>query len=274
MATNARNVILLGDPLQLAHVSVGTHPGGAGASVLEHLLVEGDDVVRGTIPPDRGVFLDRTFRMHPALCDFLSAMVYEGRLHAAASCERQRIDAPWFSGAGLRYVPVTHELNGQSSPEEADEVARIVEGLVGGTFTDRFGTRRRIGVADVLVVSPYNAQVRLLKRVLRARFGDAIRVGTVDKFQGQEAPAVIYSLAASSVEDAPRGADFLFEENRFNVALSRGRALAVLVCSPKLLAARCTTVEQLRAVATFCAFKQAAETEVAEPADLLLPLFN
>lgn len=274
MATNARNVILLGDPLQLAHVSVGTHSAGAGASVLEHLLATGEDMVRGTIPPDRGVFLDRTFRMHPALCDFLSAMVYEGRLHAAESCERQRIDAPWFAGAGLRYVPVDHQLNGQSSAEEADEVARIVGGLVGGSFTDRFGTTRPMGVADVLVVSPYNAQVRLLKRVLRKRFGDAIRVGTVDKFQGQEAPAVVYSLAASSVEDAPRGADFLFEENRFNVALSRGRALAVLVCSPKLLSARCTTVGQLRAVATFCAFKEAAAAESAAPPELLLPLFN
>ncbi len=274
MATSARNVLLLGDPLQLAHVSVGIHACGAGASVLEHLLAAGDDVVRGTILPDRGVFLDRTFRMHPALCDFLSAMVYEGRLHAAASCERQRIDAPWFSGAGLRYVPVTHELNGKASPEEAEEVARIVDGLVGGTFTDRFGATRTLRVADVLVVSPYNAQVQLLKRVLRARFGDAIRVGTVDKFQGQEAPAVIYSLAASSVEDAPRGADFLFEENRFNVALSRGRALAVLVCSPKLLAARCTTVEQLRAVATFCAFKEAAEADIPDPAELRLPLFS
>ncbi len=259
MATNARNVILLGDPLQLAHVSLGTHPAGVGASVLEHLLTESETVRHDTVPPDRGVFLDRTFRMHPALCDFLSTMVYEKRLHSAGSCSLQRIDAPWFAGAGLRYVPLDHEGNAQSSEEEASEVERIVAGLASGTFTDRCGVRRVLGVADVLVVSPYNAQVRLLKRRLRVRFGDQIRVGTVDKFQGQEAPAVIYSLATSCADDAPRGADFLFEENRFNVALSRGRALAVLVCSRALLATRCSTVEQLRAVAGFCSFKEAAE---------------
>ena len=253
MATSAENVILLGDPLQLAHVSKGTHPDGAGASVLEHLL--GGD---GTVAEDRGVFLDRSFRMHPALCEFISTMVYEGRLDAASSCANQRIDAPWFAGAGLRYVPVEHEGSAQASEPEALEVERILEGLVGGTFTDRHGCARVMTVDDVLVVSPYNAQVRELKRRLRPRFGDAIRVGTVDKFQGQEAAAVIYSLAASSADDAPRGANFLFAENRFNVAVSRGRALAVLVCSPRLLEARCTTVEQLRAVAAFCAFTEIA----------------
>jgi uncharacterized protein len=259
MATNADNVVLLGDPLQLAHVSLGTHPAGVGASVLEHMLAESETVSHDTVPPDRGVFLDRTFRMHPVLCDFLSTMLYEKRLLSAASCALQRIDAPWFTGAGLRYVAVDHDGNAQSSEEEASEVERIVAGLVGGTFTDRFGVQRALGVADVLVVSPYNAQVRLLKRRLRERFGDELRVGTVDKFQGQEAPAVIYSLATSSADDAPRGADFLFEENRFNVALSRGRALAVLVCSQDLLATSCSTVEQLRAVAGFCSFRAAAE---------------
>lgn len=259
---NANNVILLGDPLQLAHVSLGVHPEGAGASVLEHLLAEpggsrGAERI-GTIADDRGVFLDRTFRMHPALCDFVSTMVYEGRLCSAASCANQRIDAPWFAGAGLRYVPVDHETNAQSSEEEAAAVEEIVARLLGGAFTDRAGVKRPLELADVLVVSPYNVQVRLLKRRLGTRFGEAIRVGTVDKFQGQEAPAVIYSLAASSAEDAPRGADFLFEENRFNVAVSRGRALAVLVCSPRLLETRCSTVEQLRAVAGFCAFAETA----------------
>ena len=108
----------------------------------------------------------------------------------------------------------------------------------------------------MLVVSPYNLQVSLLRRTLRARFGDGVRVGTVDKFQGQEAPVVVYSLAASSAEDAPRGADFLLEENRFNVAVSRGRALAVLVCSPRIVATPCTTLEQLRAAAAFCTFAE------------------
>jgi len=262
VALNAGSVILLGDPLQLAHVSLGTHPQDAGASVLEHVLAERDPV-RGlvrfdTVPDDRGVFLDRTFRMHPALCEFVSDMVYEGRLCSAASCAHQRIDAPWFSGAGLRYVPVDHDANAQSSEEEAAAVEEILAGLVGGTFTDRLGATRPLGIGDVLVVSPYNQQVRLLKSRLGKRFGPGVRVGTVDKFQGQEAPAVIYSLATSSADDAPRGADFLFEANRFNVALSRGRALAAVVCSPRLLETRCNTVDQLGAVAAFCAFAEAA----------------
>ncbi|BDE07558.1 nuclease [Vulcanimicrobium alpinum] len=263
MAVNAENVLLLGDPLQLAHVSLGTHPEGAAASILTHLL--GDT---GTIAGDRGVFLDRTFRMHPALCGFISELVYDGRLGAAASCARQRIESPWFDGAGLRYVPVEHAGNAQSSPEEVEAVGEIVCGLLGGTFVDAEGHRRTIGVDDILVVSPYNVQVAALRRALQMRFGAGVRVGTVDKFQGQEAAVVIYSLAASSAEDAPRGADFLLEENRFNVAVSRGRALAVLVCSPRILATSCTTVAQLRAASSFCAF-----AERAEPIDVppLLP---
>jgi uncharacterized protein len=253
VATSARSVVLLGDPLQLAHVSKGTHPEGAGDSVLTHLV--GD---RGTVAPDRGVFLDRSFRMHPEIAAFVSEMLYERRLESVSSCALQRIDARWFSGAGLRFVPVAHEGNTQSSEAEASAIVDIVAGLIGGTFTDQRGDVRPLRVEDVLVVTPYNQQVRLLTRRLRACFGDGVRVGTVDKFQGQEAPAVIYSLAASSAEDAPRGADFLFEENRFNVAVSRGRALAVTVASPRLLEAPCATVGLLRAVAAFCGFAEAA----------------
>jgi predicted RecB family nuclease len=253
MATNAESLVLLGDPLQLAQVSLAEHPEQTGASVLGHLLGN-----RGTVPEDRGVFLDRTFRMHPALCEFISQLVYGGRLHAAAACARQRLDAPWFAGAGLGYVPVEHADNAQRSSEEAQAVVEIVEGLVGGTFTAADGATRPLTPADILVVSPYNAQVSLVRAELRGRFGGSVRVGTVDKFQGQEAPVVIYTLAASSAEDAPRGADFLLEENRFNVAVSRGRALAVLVCSPRILATPCSSVEQLGAVAAFCAFVERA----------------
>jgi superfamily I DNA and/or RNA helicase len=223
--------------------------------VLQHLVGE------KTVAPERGVFLERSYRMHPELCGFVSDVVYEGRLRAAPDCAAQRIDAPWYGGAGLRYVPVEHAGNGQLSPEEAEAVAEIVAGVHGGTFTAADGTTRELTLADILVVAPYNAQVALLKRVLRERFGAAVRVGTVDKFQGQEAPVVIYSLAASSAEDAPRGADFLLEENRFNVAISRGRALAVLVCSPRILATPCASVAQLRAAAAFCAYAQRATPE-------------
>jgi predicted RecB family nuclease len=273
MATCARNLVLLGDPMQLAHVSVATHPQDAGVSVLTHML--GDSA---TIAPDRGVFLDRSFRMAPPLCRFISALAYEGRLEPASSCAAQRIASRAYTGAGLLHVPVVHEGNAQSSEEEADAVATLMDGLIGGSFTACDGATRTLQVDDILVVSPYNQQVSLLRRTLRARFGDGVRVGTVDKFQGQEAPVVIYSLAASSVEDAPRGADFLLEENRFNVAVSRGRALAVLVCSPRITATPCTSIEQLRAVAAFCTFVEmggqpavpAAEVPMQLP--LLLPV--
>jgi uncharacterized protein len=251
MATCARSIVLLGDPLQLAHVSLGTHPDGAGVSVLEHLIGE------ETVGVERGVFLERSYRMHPSICDFVSRIVYDGRLGAAPDCAVQRVDAPGASGAGLRAVLVDHDGNSQSSPEEAEAVARIVGSLLGGRFTAADGSQRTLTRNDVLVVAPYNQQVTLLRRTLDARFGEGVRVGTVDKFQGQEAPIVVYSLAASSAEDAPRGADFLLEENRFNVALSRGRALAVLVCSPRIFATPCTSVEQLRAAAAFCAFERA-----------------
>ena len=253
VSTKAESVVLLGDPLQLAHVSQGVHPEGVGSSVLTHIVGEGLNVA-----PDRGIFLDRSFRMHPSLTAFVSTMAYEGRLESVPSCARQRIDAQWFWGAGLRYVPIEHAGNEQSSDAEAHEVVRIVEGLIGGTFTDRHGRTRPITLDDVLIVAPYNAHVRLLGERMRERFGPGARIGTVDKFQGQEAAAVIYSLAASSAEEAPRGPDFLFEENRFNVAVSRGRALAVVVCSPRLLEAPCATVGLLRSVAAFCAFAEAA----------------
>jgi len=253
MATAARSVVLLGDPMQLAHVSVATHPDRTGVSVLAHLLGE-----EATVPPDRGVFLDRSFRMAPPLCGFVSDLSYDGRLTPAPTCAAQRIDTPRWRGAGLRYVPVAHAGNSQASTEEADAVVALMDELVGSTFTDCAGRDRPLTAADVLVVSPYNQQVTLLRRTLTERFGDDVRVGTVDKFQGQEAPVVVYSLAASSAEDAPRGADFLLEENRFNVAVSRGRALAVLVCSPRILATPCTSVEQLRAAAAFCTFVERA----------------
>ncbi|HEY4439710.1 MAG TPA: DEAD/DEAH box helicase, partial [Candidatus Elarobacter sp.] len=249
MATSARNLILLGDPMQLAHVSLAVHPEDAGVSVLQHLLGKA-----ATIAPDRGVFLDRSFRMAPPLCAFVSALAYENRLEPAATCATQRIAARAYDGAGLLYVPIEHEGNSQQSPEEVAAVERLLDDLIGGTFTACDGASRTLQVDDVLVVSPYNQQVSALRKALRARFGDGVRVGTVDKFQGQEAPVVVYSLAASSAEDAPRGADFLLEENRFNVAVSRGRALAVLVCSPRIVATPCSTLEQLRAVAAFCTF--------------------
>jgi uncharacterized protein len=247
----ARSVVLLGDPQQLAHVSQGTHPLGAGASVLEHVLGEDD-----TVPPDRGVFLSRSWRMHPEVAGFVSRTMYDGRLTSAPGCERRRIDSPGLSGSGLRLVGVPHEDNRGRSPEEAEEVAAQVARLLdGGSYVDRDGVRHLLTLDDILVVAPYNAQVRCLT----AKLPDGARVGTVDKFQGQEAPVVLFSMATSSGQDVARGMGFLFSRNRLNVAVSRAQALAVVVCSPALLAARCSTVEDMRLVNMLCRFAEEAE---------------
>jgi uncharacterized protein len=231
--TCARNVVLLGDQQQLAQVSQGIHPEGAGVSVLEHLLA-GED----TVPPDRGLFLSRTWRMNAAICQFVSEMSYEGRLHPVPDCKHRSLNGE----EGLRFIPVEHAGNRQASLEEAE----IVKGEV-----------ERLGPENVLVVTPYNAQVRCLRAILPAE----TRIGTVDKFQGQEAPAVIFSMATSSGDDLVRSIGFLFSRNRLNVAISRAQAVAVLVASPKLLEVRCRTIEDMRLVNALCRFVELAEED-------------
>ena len=250
VSRGARSTVLLGDPQQLAHVSQGTHPLASGASVLEHLLGDAD-----TVPPERGVFLPTSWRMHPVVCDFVSTTMYDGRLAARDGCEAQRIDSPGLAGSGLRLLEVEHHDNRGRSEEEADRVAAEVSKLLdGGSYVDRDGGRHPLTLGDILVVAPYNAQVRCLK----AWLADGARVGTVDKFQGQEAPVVLFSMATSSGDDVSRGMSFLFSRNRLNVAVSRAQALAVVVCSPRLLAARCSTVEDMGLVNVLCRFAEAA----------------
>ena len=246
MGTCARNLVLLGDPLQLAQVTQGTHPEGAGLSVLEHLL--GEAV---TIPPDRGIFLERTFRMHPKITRFVSEIVYEGRLRSAGGCERQ--DTSF--GTGLRYLAAEHVGNRRRSSEEAAIIAAEIESMIGGELTASDGTKRKLEAPDFMVVTPYNEQVRCLGAVLP----ESVEVGTVDKFQGREAPVVFFSMATSSGTDAPRNLEFLFSRNRLNVAVSRARCLAYLVASPQLLETRSRTIEQMRLINALCRFVELAE---------------
>jgi predicted RecB family nuclease len=244
VARGAKSMVLLGDPQQLAHVSQGTHPLGAGASVLEHVL-DGADTVR----PHQGVLLNVTWRMHPDLCDFVSRTMYDDKLSAEEHCANQRVDAVGVTGTGLRMFAVDHLGNRTRSPEEVEFIAaRVDELLDGGMFTDRDGDQRPLTIDDILVVAPYNAQVR----ALLAGLPEGARVGTVDKFQGQEAPVVFFSMATSTDEDVSRGISFLFSRNRLNVAISRAQALSVIVCSPHLLHARCSTVDDMRLVNMLC----------------------
>jgi uncharacterized protein len=190
-----------------------------------------------------GWFLEETWRMRPEVNSFISETFYEGRLRAAAACLARSV----ADGNGIRFLPVVHEGNRTQSPEEAEAVAREVARLVGSVYRDS-GGERALGYSDFVVVAPYNAQVRCL----RERLPEEVAVGTVDKFQGQQAPVVFYAMASSSSEDVPRGLDFLFSRNRLNVAISRAQCLAYLVCSPRLLDANCKTVEQMRLANALC----------------------
>jgi predicted RecB family nuclease len=255
MGVSARNVILVGDQMQLSQPLKGSHPGRSGLSALEHVL-DG----AATVPPERGVFLSKTRRMHPDLCRFISDAFYDGRLTAEAGNERQRLilnpDAdPVLAPSGLRFISVEHEGCSQKSELEAERVRRLYQSLLGQRWTDQEGQVRPIGIDDILVVSPYNMQVNLL----RARLPEGARVGTVDKFQGQEAAVVLVSMATSSGDDLPRQIEFLYSRNRLNVAISRARCLAVIVASPRLLETSCATIEQLRLVNALCWAKNFAD---------------
>lgn len=250
VATSARNLVLVGDPRQLSQPSQGTHPDGAGVSALEHVLGDAD-----TMPPTLGVFLDHTHRLHPAICEYISEIYYQGRLQSLPRCELQTVlGSGWLSGSGLRWAPCDHQGNRASSAEEARAVAEIVGDLLRRSWVDRAGVERPLGLNDILVVAPFNAQVALLGRTLRT----GARVGTVDRFQGQEAAVVIVSLTTSSADEIPRGLDFLFSRERLNVAVSRAQALAVMVGSPALLRTRCHTVDQLRLVNGLCRYVELA----------------
>jgi uncharacterized protein len=253
IAQTAKNLVLLGDPNQLRQPSHGIHPEGVDRSVLDHVIQD-----QPTMPPAYGLFLETTFRLHPALSNFISEVFYDGKLEADPSCARQSLQTSnGAGGVGLRFVPIEHAGNRTVSPEEADRLGQIFRSLGGLAWTDRDGVTRPLRVDDILVVAPYNAQVRRLIETLPA----GARVGTVDKFQGQEAPVVIYSMATSSIDDAPRGMDFLFSLNRLNVATSRAQGLVVLLCSPELLKARCRTPEQMRLAGALCRFVE-VEAEV------------
>jgi uncharacterized protein len=255
VAASTANLILLGDQMQLEQPTQGTHPGESGQSILEYLL-QG----QATIPERLGIFLSRTWRMRPEICRFISEAVYESRLIPEPVTAKREL---WLAGksnmiragAGVNYVAVEHEDNQCESEEEAQTIEKIMAELRGARFVEN-GNERPLIDNDILIVSPYNLQVRRLKK----RF-PSIRVGTVDKFQGQEAPVVIVSMAASSAESAPRGVEFLLNKNRLNVAISRAQVLAVVVASPKLASAKCSRLDQMELVNLFCRIVLMGDTE-------------
>jgi len=244
MGRAARNIVLVGDPRQLPQVIQGAHPDPANLSCLDWML--GD---HATIPANRGIFLPTSRRMHPDVCRFISEQVYEGRLTSHPDTAHQRVAGTTLPEVGAFWVPVAHEGNAQIAQEEVVAIGKAVTELLAGSWTEKDGSMRPMRETDIIVVAPYNAQVNALRDALPL----GVRVGTVDKFQGQEAPVCLVSMTASSAEETSRGMEFLFSLNRINVAVSRAKGLALVFGAPRLREAKCNTVEQMQLVNTLCA---------------------
>lgn len=246
-----KSLVLLGDPQQLDQPMQGSHPEGTDVSALDHILDN-----QKTIDADRGLFLEETWRLHPDICKFTSEVFYEGKLRSRAGLEIQEVrSTSRIHGSGLRIIPVKHDGNQSSSPEEADKIRDLVREILNSeaSWIDRGGQQGIVRLDEILIIAPYNAQVfELQERIPGAR------IGTVDKFQGQQAAIVIYSMTTSSHADAPRGMEFLYSLNRLNVATSRAKCVSILVCSPVLFEAECRTPRQIQLANAFCRYLEMA----------------
>jgi hypothetical protein len=248
----AHNLVLLGDPQQLKQPQQGSHPDGTEVSALEHLL-KGEK----TISAEKGVFLNETWRMHPNICAFISELFYESRLHSRPDCINQVLQGNTaFTGAGLSFVPVKHEGNQNCSVEEAAVITKIVDDLTKGDvfWTNKKEEKKPLKLCNILIIAPYNAQVSELVGKLPA----GARIGTVDKFQGQEAPVVIFSMSTSTPAEAPRGMEFLYSLNRLNVAVSRAQTASIIVANPLLFEPDCRMPSQMKLANGFCRYLELA----------------
>ncbi len=266
MSPAATSLVLLGDPQQLDQPLKGSHPPGAERSALAHLLAGNPgQPPHATMPLDRGLFIEKTWRLHPDVCAFTSEVFYESKLTPEPGRELQTVHGvppasrpgvPPLRGAGIRWLPVKHTANDVDSPEEAAEIARLLGDLfdpaTSASWTNAEGREAPLRPEDVVVVAPYNAHVDRISAALRAAGLGGVRVGTVDKFQGQQAPLSIYAMGSSSPEDAPRGMEFLYSLNRLNVATSRARCVAAVVASPALVRVECQTPRQMRLANALC----------------------
>jgi predicted RecB family nuclease len=259
VAPAGSSLVLLGDPQQLEQPLQGSHPPGAEKSALGNIL---DD--RPVIGTADGLFLELTWRLHPDIATYTSPTFYAGQLRSEPSLARQSVAGKKaISGTGMRWLPVVHAGDATESVGEADAIATLVAELIedGATWTDRHGDVRQIGLDDVVIVAPYNAHVERIAKSMADRGYGGARVGTVDKFQGQEAPISIYAMASSTPEEAPRGMEFLYSLNRLNVATSRARCVAVVVASPALVRVACRTPRQMRLANALCRLVEIADLQ-------------
>ena len=247
----ANTVVLIGDPQQLDQPMKGSHPDGTDISALDHILEE-----QKTISPDKGLFLKETWRLHPEICEYTSGIFYDDKLRSKVGLEIQIVNSEGLiDGSGLRYLPVEHTGNRNSSPEEAETIKDLVNDIMTNntTWINSEGEERAIELNDIVIITPYNAQVFEIQKHI-----PGVRVGTVDKFQGQEAPIAIYSMATSSFADAPRGMEFLYSLNRLNVATSRAKSISIIVSSPQIFEAECRNPQQMQLANAFCRFLELA----------------
>lgn len=247
MSQATDNIILMGDQMQLGQPIQGTHPGESGMSILEYLL-KGE----ATISDKLGVFLPKTYRMHPDVCELISNQVYEGRLESDAVASKHIVQTKGplvTKKSGIVFFPVEHEGNSQASQEEVAVIKTLAKELIGTEYwLQKKNKPKKIGWNDILFVAPYNYQVNELRKAL----GERARIGSVDKFQGQEAPIVILSMCTSDASESPRGIDFLFSKNRLNVAISRAQSLAIVVGNPTLANTPVSNLKQMELINFYC----------------------
>ena len=251
VAQAGKNLILLGDHQQLERPIRGVHPEDTDTSALQHFM--GKNAV--TISEEKGIFLQETWRMHPDICCFISEQFYNGKLKSREECSKQTLVGSAYAGTGLHYIPVKHQGRQSYSPEEVEVVSEVYQGiLLHASWIDRNQKKSKITPDDLLIITPYNAQVRRLQEVL-----PQARIGTVDKFQGQEATVVIYSLTSSDVEEVPHGMIFLYSQNRLNVAISRAKCISIIIGNPQLFHPSCRDPFQMKLANSFCRYKEKAE---------------
>jgi uncharacterized protein len=255
MTVSSNNLVLLGDQMQLEQPVQGSHPGDSGMSVLQYALKDTKrslpdaPVYHAVVPPDYGLFLGESRRMHPAVCEFISASIYDGRLTSIADCALQQLtESPLGKSAGVMFVGVEHDGDVQRSEAEIEVARGLCDQLLGSQYQTREGKLETLQLADILFISPYNSQVT----GLRAALPEGARVGSVDKFQGQEAPVCILSLCSSYGEYGSRGLGFILDRNRVNVAVSRAKCLALVVGDPRIAQSSASTLDDMVLVNLFC----------------------
>ena len=245
IATSSKNIILIGDQMQLSQPIQGVHAGNSGKSALDFLL-EGED----TIPVSRGIFLSETRRLNKEICDYISSSFYDFRLkpHPVTSERSVTLDLKDLKDKGIFYIPTQHTDCTQRSDEEGKLINQYFKKILGKKSTDN-GKDKRIDIEDVMVVAPFNMQVNNLKKIIDKKES---RVGTIDKFQGQEAKVVFISMTSSDPENLPRHKEFFFSRNRLNVAISRAQCVAIILFNPNLLLTNCGKINEMRLVNNFC----------------------